>query len=153
MAFFVWKDEYSTGITGIDTQHKEIIRLMNEVFNAISKSKEKLVKKEVFIDLLKYANYHFGLELSLFQQYHYERENEHREEHNFFIKKIETLMINDYLTDKNVLIETLHFLRSWFENHILKTDVEYCRYFDHEELMDEIEKFIKSKGDYYIQPL
>jgi len=31
MPFFVWKDEYSTGITGIDTQHKEIIRLMNEV--------------------------------------------------------------------------------------------------------------------------
>jgi len=93
------------------------------------------------------------LELSLFQQYHYERENEHKEEQNFFIKKIETLMINDYLTDKNVLIETLHFLRTWFENHILKTDMEYCRYFDHKELMDEIDKFIKAKGDYYIQPL
>jgi hemerythrin len=34
MAFFEWKDEYSTGLGAIDDQHKVIVRLMNALFIA-----------------------------------------------------------------------------------------------------------------------
>jgi hemerythrin-like metal-binding protein len=66
MAFFDWKDEYSGGITDIDDQHKVIINLMNELYDAIRFKKEETIIKNVFIELLKYANYHFNLENELF---------------------------------------------------------------------------------------
>ena len=153
MAFFEWKDEYSVGIHRIDVQHIEIIRLMNELFEAMKKGKQDVIIKTIFVELLKYANYHFGLEVKLFGIYHYEDEKKHIEEHEFFINKVKELMIKEYLENKGVALDTLHFLRSWFEKHMMITDMEYCRYFSHKKLMSEIDEFIKSEDDnYYIRP-
>lgn len=143
MAFFDWKDEYSCGIETIDAQHKEIIRLMNELYGAICHETEEAIIKEVFVSLLRYANYHFTTELALFEEYHYEGEARHVAEHNIFIAKVKDLMISDYLTNRNIPLETLHFLKNWFENHIRKTDIEYCRFFGQRQLMDEIEAFLQ----------
>jgi hemerythrin-like metal-binding protein len=144
MAFFEWKNEYSGGITEIDEQHKVIIELMNELYDAIRFKKEETITKNVFIELLKYSNYHFNLEGQLFDKYQYEKEDQHINEHKHFIEKIKTLIINEYLTDHNIAIETLQYLKNWFQNHMLKTDMDYCEYFNGKEIMEEIDLFLKS---------
>jgi hemerythrin-like metal-binding protein len=146
MAFFEWKDEFSGGIEPIDEQHKVIVRLMNELFEVIRTGKDGLEIKGVFVELLKYSNYHFSLELRLFERYHYEGEAAHRREHEHFIERIKDLMVSDYLTDRNVPLETLHYLRSWFRDHMLKTDMDYCRFFSFKSCMDEIDSFLKSQA-------
>lgn len=145
MAFFEWKDEYSVGIAAIDEQHKVIVRLMNELFEAIEYGRDEPVLKAVFVELLKYANYHFGLELRMFQEFHYGNERLHVEEHNHYINKIETLMIQGYLTERDVALETLHYLRSWFQNHMLKTDMEYCRFFQFKDILEEIGRYLEAE--------
>jgi hemerythrin len=144
VAFFEWKEEYSGGIDGIDDQHKVIIRLMNELFEAIRYEKGEAITKGVFIELLKYANYHFGLESDLFNKYHYDERAEHIGQHEHFIGKIKNLMINEYLTARDVQLETLHYLRGWFQEHMLKIDMEYCRYFTFREVMAEIEEYLQA---------
>lgn len=153
MAFFEWKEEYSVGIHRIDIQHIEIIRLMNELFEAIRKGKQDVIIRTTFIELLKYANYHFGLELKLFEKYRYKNEKRHIEEHRYFIDKVKELMDHEPVEGTTVALDTLHFLRSWFEQHMMAIDIEYCRYFSHMKLMDEIDLFLKSEDDgYYIRP-
>jgi hemerythrin-like metal-binding protein len=142
MTFFEWKDEYSGGIGSIDDQHKVIIDLMNQLFESIVQGKGESVTKSVFIELLKYANYHFGLEYELFNKYDYKEKAEHVEQHKHFIDKIKNLMIRNYLTEKNIQIETLHYLRGWFQDHMLKIDMEYCRYFNLKEILGEVEAYL-----------
>jgi len=147
VAFFEWKDEYSTGLDGIDGQHRIIVRLMNELYEAILAGRDREIMKRVYVDLLKYANYHFCLELQLFQRYRYAEERRHIEEHNSFIRKVESLLINDLVAEKNRSLDTLHFLRSWFADHMMKTDMEYCRFFQRKELMDEIEEYLRREDE------
>ena len=109
MPLFTWKDSYSCAIENID---------------AIQAGNSAAIVKDVFVELVRYANYHFELESQLFRMYHYEDETKHLEEHGFFIRKIRMLMICDYLTGKDDLLETLKFLIDWFTGHILKTDRE-----------------------------
>lgn len=146
MAFFEWKADYETGIGGIDEQHRRIVGLMNELFEAIRSGRADDVMKGIYVELLRYANYHFCLELKLFQKYHYADERRHIEEHNSFIRKVETLLINDFVAEKNHAIDTLHFLRSWFQEHMMKTDMEYCAFFRYKEIMAEIDEYIAGEG-------
>jgi hemerythrin-like metal-binding domain len=143
MELIKWKDSYSCGIDSIDEQHKVIFVLINKVFDAIQGGKTHDVIKGVFIELLEYANYHFALESQLFELYHYADEQKHLDEHRWFIKKIQIMMIHDYLTGKENLLETLHFLVEWFTDHILKTDMEYCKYFRFKEVLEEVDVFVR----------
>jgi hemerythrin len=145
MAFFEWKDEYSSGIAGIDDQHKVIVRQMNELFEAIRYERDEAVIKGVFVELLRYAHYHFELEAELFTKHEYADKARHVKEHEHFIDKVKSLMVSGYLTDRNIPVETLQYLKSWFQDHMMKTDMEYCRFFNFKEVMDEVEAFIESQ--------
>lgn len=142
MAFFEWKEEYSGGIESIDDQHKVMISLMNELYDSIVREKGERNTKNIFIELLKYANYHFGLENQLFAKYDYQEKAEHLEQHQHFIDKIRNLMLKNYLTEKKVEIETLHYLRLWFQDHMLKIDMEYCKFFRLKEVLAEVEEYL-----------
>jgi hemerythrin len=143
MAFFEWKDEYTSGIAAIDEQHKVIVKLMNDLFEYIRTDNGEAVKG-VFVELLKYAHYHFGLEAELFERHDYEGRRRHVAEHEHFIDKVKSLMISGYLTDRNVAIDTLHYLRSWFQDHMMETDMEYSNYFKMKEILEEVDDFLRS---------
>jgi hemerythrin-like metal-binding protein len=128
MAFFEWKEEYSVGIVEIDNQHKKILDLINELFESIKDSRGDMIIKEVLDDLIQYSNYHFNLEVKLFNVFNYVRSSEHMKEHNHFIEKINTLMIGAKLNKECVPFETLDYLRDWFANHMLKVDIDYGNY-------------------------
>ncbi len=143
MAFFEWKEEYSGGIMGIDDQHRKIIAIMNELFDGIKLARNEEVVKSVLKELIQYADYHFALEEGLFTRYKYSEESDHIAQHRHFIEKIRTLIIEDYTESRDVALETLYYLKNWFQGHMLKTDMSYCRYFKLRESVAEIDKFIK----------
>lgn len=139
---FEWSDKYSCGINSIDDQHKVIFRLINDLFDAIQARRESSIIKKVFSELLQYAHYHFDLEYELFQLYAYKDEPKHLEEHKEFIHTIESMIIHDYLSGKDNPREALQFLVDWFSNHILKTDMEYCKYFRFKEVVEDVNTYI-----------
>ena len=139
MAFFDWKDEFSVKIKAIDTQHKKIIELMNELFESLRDGREELVIRDVLDELLKYAEYHFGLEAGLFKKYGYDKAAAHLAEHEVFVTKIaclsEALASNAEVT----ATETLDYLRDWFKDHMLTIDIDYGRFFESIHVIGEIE--------------
>ena len=139
MGFFDWKEEYSVGINAINTQHKIIIELMNDLFESVRDDREDLIIEEVLQELIKYSKYHFGLEKTIFEKYNYPKLDDHLKEHRYFIEKIE-LFMNELSTNKQVVpIETLDYLKNWFQNHMMKTDVDYSKYFKEMDVITEIE--------------
>jgi hemerythrin len=142
MAFFDWDDKYSVKIDAIDTQHKKIVELMNELFESIRDAREELIIKDVLNDLMAYTDYHFGLEAKLFEKFHYERSAEHLGEHRYFIEKIRNLMKDVEPSAQKAAMETMDFLRDWFRNHMLKVDIEYSRFFESKDVIKEIESTV-----------
>jgi len=140
MAFFDWKEEYTVGIAAIDDQHKKILDLINELFESFRDSREDLIIDEVLDDLLEYANYHFGLEETLFTKYDYQKKAAHIAEHQHFIARISALKIKDTINPKDIPAETFDYLRDWFKNHMLTVDIVYSDFYRQKGVVREIEE-------------
>ncbi len=59
MEIIKWSEIYSVSNTLLDNQHKELIKLINEIFNAISLRKTNEQISGIINALYKYALYHF----------------------------------------------------------------------------------------------
>ncbi len=84
MDFFKWNDKYSVGISEIDLQHQELLRILNKMLGLFGKA----TPAEISItldDITDYTAFHFQTEdkyLNKHPEY-----DQHRQEHNDFIKK------------------------------------------------------------------
>jgi len=125
MALFDWKDEYSIGISSIDTHHKKLICLINEILESMRDRRAETLIRDILRELEQYAVYHFSLEERLFQRYRYPKTKEHQDAHNLFIRKIEFLIDIDSINEEDVPILTFNFLRNWLDSHILKADMDF----------------------------
>lgn len=125
MATMNWTDELSVKVPSIDEQHKKLIHLINAFYDNI---RVKTPKEQIFIlikELKEYTVFHFSTEEKYFKQYNYPGYTQHKEEHEFFIKKV--LDFEDrYKNGKLILsIEITNFIKDWVSNHICQTDKKY----------------------------
>lgn len=124
-----WDEKYSVGISIIDEEHKELIRIMNEAivvkqhddnFDEIS----KLLK-----ELTAYALKHFSTEESFMAEFNYAEFQYHKEEHHDFSKKCIAYCNRVIEGDRHIANEILEYLKQWLVNHIQITDRKYIECF------------------------
>ena len=122
-----WIEAYSVGIEIIDNQHKELIRLINKLYN-LYLNKETDNVFEIISALQDYTNYHFKTEEKLFKEKNYPKAAEHIKIHNEFITEVNKLA-EEYKNNSNVLsIKAMTLLQRWLTNHILVEDKKYIKY-------------------------
>ena len=124
-----WTDALSIGIEEIDEQHRELVRLLNQLHSAIMEKHGALVCIEILDRLVEYTRVHFTVEESLMRLLGYPDYAPHRQEHEKLIDQIVTLQQKLKSGEVNVTFELLHFLRNWLTHHILETDRAYVPYF------------------------
>lgn len=123
-----WGPKYHIGLKSIDNQHKILVDLMNELYEAFGSHKNKKIIKRVLKELLDYTIYHFGNEENMFEKYGYKESENHEEQHQKFIQRIEQFK-KDFEKGNAVLsFDLIDFLKKWLLNHILKIDVKYVSY-------------------------
>jgi hemerythrin len=127
----VWDDKYATGIKLIDSQHKELFSLTNELFHACLHGDEAYkggVFKETMSRVVEYVRFHFGAEQELLQRINYPDYQEHKKQHDTLVLKI-LASVKDYNEGKNFVPN--HFvrtLRDWILSHIALSDKLYAAY-------------------------
>jgi hemerythrin len=62
-----WKQAYSVGVTNFDGHHWELVRLINEVHEAMATGRSREILDYALARLIKYAAYHFRAEESVMQ--------------------------------------------------------------------------------------
>ena len=62
MSLLHWKDEYSVGIDAVDHEHKELIELINRLYQELDAVDAEHTVPAFFGDLLKGISAHFALE-------------------------------------------------------------------------------------------
>ncbi len=119
-------DEYLTGISFIDKEHKELFRIIGEV-NALIKDDYKADKYDDIVFLLNqlkdYTEYHFKDEEEHMQSVQYEGLKIQKLQHEAFIERLAEVDLEAVDEEQQeYLEELLEYLTGWLINHILKMD-------------------------------
>jgi len=138
----VWDEKYATGIGLIDAQHKQLIVLTNQLYNACF-ADEKVLEdafKKAMHQMVEYVRFHFIAELKLLDALKFPDYNNHKKKHDQLIQDILSA-VKDYNDGKKLVPN--HFVRTlkdWIFSHIAIYDKEYSAYFHH-----QIEKGVLSE--------
>jgi hemerythrin-like metal-binding protein len=122
MSLFAWADAYSVHNPQIDSQHKELFRLADQLHDAMSKGAARTVIGATLKRLSDYTVTHFQWEETLMRNSRYPQLEAHRRMHNEFATRVLTLRKAFDEGRSSVTVETLEFLRNWLKNHILVVD-------------------------------
>jgi len=129
-----WKELYSCHIPEIDQQHKRLFELGNQLYtlalrNDAEEHHNKI--KMILTELQAYTVYHFEFEEALLERYGYPNLEEHKDEHQFFIKKLSEFEVDLFQQDmKEVILRLIMFVSEWISNHIVIEDKKYGRYIE-----------------------
>lgn len=130
MSYLVWDEKYSVGVREIDTQHKKLVELINDLHDAMKQGKGKDVMTKVVKALVDYAITHFGTEEKYMTKFNYPQYSVHKLEHDKFSKQVADFQ-RDFNSGKVALtIEVMNFLKDWLVNHILGTDKKFGPFFN-----------------------
>ena len=129
MNIFGWDEKYSVGIQSIDDQHKEIFRILDQLFQDLKSGKAQQLILRTINELEIYAASHFHKEEYFFREFNFEDSEEHIKEHQQFTKKIAVLKADAKAGKMVPSFELLHFLKIWINHHILEVDMQYSECF------------------------
>lgn len=120
--FVKWNESWSTKIELIDSQHKILFNIINDLERAIYFDRGREILKRIFYNLKIYTYTHFTLEEALMYRSHFPDLKNHKVEHKKFIAEIEKGELSLLEEDMEVASEILRFLCNWLTVHIQKSD-------------------------------
>ena len=123
-----WNDRYSVGVESIDSQHKRLFEIGNELIAAMKSDKFDKYDDIMYIlgELKDYTIYHFDFEENLLKSSGVEFTDSHAQQHTFFIDKLmETTTLDIDTQQGQVLNDIFEFLTDWIVSHIMNTDKTY----------------------------
>ena len=118
-----WIPSYSVNRPDIDTQHKELFRLIGELFGDLD---AKQVKTSIF-HLFKYTRTHFITEEYLLKETGYPELKNHQKLHEELLSQLSEFADMDFHDEQSVL-DFKKFAYDWLTSHILEEDLKYARY-------------------------
>jgi len=126
MALITWSENFSVNITEIDSQHKKLIALINELHEAMKVAKGKDVMGHILSELVNYTVYHFGTEEKLFQKYGYPEIVNHKKQHDDLTRQVMDTADKFNKGGNIITVEVMTFLKDWLQSHILRVDKRYA---------------------------
>lgn len=130
MDIIKWRDSYETGIKSMDTQHHNIIELINKLYKVIRNSESAEVIEEVFSEMAQYAEKHLKEEEALLKKNGYQGFDEHLALHQAYQEKLNNLMTNSKQEKDATVQDTYIFLRQWWVEHIMAEDHKYGEFLE-----------------------
>ncbi|MCX8027305.1 MAG: bacteriohemerythrin, partial [Thermodesulfovibrionales bacterium] len=126
--FIEWGDVFSVNIRDIDEQHKQLFKLVNELFAAWKGNKPKEVVGRALDGLIQYTATHFKTEEDYFKKHNYPDAANHIEIHKALVKQALDLKQKFDAGTLDINMEVMNFLKNWLNNHILRVDKRYGPY-------------------------
>ncbi len=125
MVHIQWKDRYNIGYKEIDTQHQELLQVLNELLDLVGERRDPELVASIFHRLCAYVHTHFSTEERYMRACGYPRLAEHEAQHSTFVQKLLELNQTYDPADPHLLDETLEFVKNWYLDHIIKSDLDY----------------------------
>lgn len=130
MPLFQWNESFSVRVELFDGHHRELIGMINKLYDAMKEGKGKTVLESVLGELINYTSMHFAAEEEKMSQYRYPDMAAHSAQHRLLKEKVGDYSEKFRNGNMFVTVELLEFLKEWLTNHILQTDRKYSEFFN-----------------------
>jgi len=128
MAYLDWNESYSVNIKEFDQQHRKLVSLLNELFEAMKAGSAKQVLGAILNSLIDYTEKHFAAEEALMEKYDFPELWRHRNEHIHLTKQVLAFKEKYERGEASLSVEMSGFLKAWLTDHIMKTDKRYTEF-------------------------
>jgi hemerythrin len=125
----VWNEAISVGIESWDQDHRELLRLIDELNNIEENVSHELIASclEYLID---YSNSHLASEERIMEEEGYPGIVPHKAKHNYYRQRMMEEQKKFIEADENWdLYKLAAFLKAWWTEHIEKEDKRYKIFF------------------------
>jgi len=127
MALIEWRDEFNTGIPGVDYEHKALIGQINAVYALLEQQPDSETVLTCLDDIYGGVSAHFALEEQLMKEHGYEHYAEHSGDHERLLDDIRAIS-DDVEASSELDIERLKKrLNEWFAVHFQTHDARLHR--------------------------
>ncbi len=124
-----WNEELSTGIPQMDEQHRKLIDILNQFYEAIEKGEKVQGIEALLRGAEEYTIYHFSSEEKFMEEIGYPELEAHRKAHQNLINEVRSAKEKHEQGDEKAIRELAAFLLSWLYTHIAKTDRKYGEFY------------------------
>ena len=122
-----WNSSYCLGLDEIDEQHRSLLALINDIWQAIVSRSDKKTLLGLVEELEKYTLAHFAAEETFMRVTSFPEFDRHKKEHQQFVSRV--------AEEKKLAVQSgamsldlMYFLRDWLVDHILVSDKAYAEF-------------------------
>jgi hemerythrin-like metal-binding protein len=129
-----WAPWLETGISFVDSDHRVLVRLINQTADCVGAHEESPVVGSILESLADYVAFHFGREERLMELCGFPGHAAHVDGHDRLIEEILEFQDRHRKAPAEVAPgNLLEFLMRWLVEHIVKEDFAYARFCRHDE--------------------
>jgi len=127
MALITWGPALEIGIEIIDSQHRRMVDLINELNDAVETGRGNEVVGKTLKGLFDYTKTHFRTEEDLLKKHDYDDLDLHCREHRIFTDQVQIYQDRFEAGSLRISSSVLSYLRGWLVTHIGSSDRDYIR--------------------------
>ncbi|MGI9134541.1 MAG: bacteriohemerythrin [Rhodoferax sp.] len=118
-AWVTFNDSHLIGVSQIDVQHRQLVRMINDLNQAIAVIGNDSKVKSLFDDLVRFTVYHFETEHDLMVQYAYPETPSHDYEHGRLVNELKHLSMQEQRGNDLLVLQRV---KDWLIGHIQNSD-------------------------------
>lgn len=138
MPLLLWKESFKLGIPSVDHEHKELIDLINDLYDRLGKSPAKDDVMGFLGEINAKIHAHFALEEKVMRGLGYDELAEHKSEHEDLLDGIHDIMDR---TEEGAFVdleaELAPRLKAWFGNHFATKDARLHHFLEERGIDEE----------------
>jgi len=123
MALLEWRQDFETGISDVDHEHRELVDLINRLHAELGGDAPDADISAFLGEVFARISAHFALEESIMRKHSYDQYEDHKSDHEKLLDDIRDIM-DDFDAGKyRAYDEALaNAVRDWFVNHFKTRD-------------------------------
>lgn len=131
MPLMTWTEKLSVGVAVLDEDHKKLVGMVNELYDAMQAGQGKEKLGRVLNELVQYTKVHFAREEKYFAQTAYPAADPHKHLHEELTRQVIDVQQKYAAGNTATLsLDVLHFLKNWLVKHIQGSDQSYRAHFN-----------------------
>jgi hemerythrin len=132
LAYFEWNDTYSDQIREIDSQHKKLVAILNDLIEAMYAGHGCGALERVLNDLIRCTRTHFAFQERLMAEYGYPEYLSHKQVHAKMAAKVRDLKWQYEVGILFNAVQICNFLKTCLARHIMETDKKFAAFMKHQ---------------------
>ncbi|MCX7876123.1 MAG: hemerythrin family protein [Melioribacteraceae bacterium] len=131
-----WSPECKTGFDEIDSQHRLLFAISNELLDIENPVRQQDEIKYLLHHLLDYTTIHFKTEEEYFQKHNYPSYKEHKQRHEEILLEIKNTIKNSKsMTELKNNLDTM--LDKWIKIHVLIEDKKFSTWAESKNIIQK----------------